>query len=477
MTMREVTQSSIYVNRADELNEIRSRLNAVRLGRPVFDTILVWHGIPGIGKTTLRHMIANLCQEMRVPFSQVDFELRDRPKREVNRIQRYAQDPVLILEDLMLGLAIEEPKAFREALERYRQEEEDTFLYDEYRKRAVQAFLDYVNDLLKRGPIVLLFDTTDQALESLITWLEEQVIRPLALTGRCIIIWTGRYPQRWKRFEVRRRVVAAKLEPLPKEATEQQIGPSLAARVFPFTRGHPMGNREVATAIREYQARDKEVPDHVLINELVDRVIDRYVMVDIPDDLNAALRLLAVVRQFDVVFLQRLLSKFVPEFKDMRETLFLEVLSRLAGTYLVEWDDKRKGYRIDPILRRILALHLRHTAQERYVEANREAATIYADWIERAPAGRSVYVVERQYHEACVFLAEGKPAEWVVTDLERELMGYLKEYYSDRDPLYAQQATMQLLQELKGDDELGELLGDAFSRLVDTVEQHLASLR
>ncbi len=42
-----------YVGRFEEIDEVKSRLNAVRLSKPVFDTILEWYGIPGIGKTTL----------------------------------------------------------------------------------------------------------------------------------------------------------------------------------------------------------------------------------------------------------------------------------------------------------------------------------------------------------------------------------------------------------------------------------------
>ncbi len=42
-----------YVGRFEEIDEVKSRLNTVRLSKPVFDTILEWYGIPGIGKTTL----------------------------------------------------------------------------------------------------------------------------------------------------------------------------------------------------------------------------------------------------------------------------------------------------------------------------------------------------------------------------------------------------------------------------------------
>ncbi len=459
------------VNRAEQLNEVRSRLNTIRLGRKVFDSVLEWYGIPGIGKTTLGEMIADLCVEMKVPFSRVDFD-----SEKNSRAQQYVEDAIMILEDLFVGLGVEEAKTFREALERYHQTEPGSFIHQDRQRRVVEAFREYLERLMEQGPVVLLFDTTDQAPAEVTTWLEEQLISPLALTGKCLIIWTGRYPQRWKRFEVRRRVVSQKLEPLPEKSTIEQVGP-VGSRVYRLTRGHPMGNEEVARAIEEYQTRGQEAPDHELINRLIDRVIDQYVMKGIDPDLNAALRVLAVVRQFDVIFLQRLLSKFVPEFKELREPLFLEVLSRLAGTYLVGWDRERKGYAIDLTLRRILALHLQCTQQERYLAANREAAELYADWIERVPENRSIYVVERLYHKTCIALTEGKSAKEVAISLQEELGNYLQRYYRDGDRALAQKATEQLRQELQGDDELQEVLGEAFDSLPRSIEAHLNALR
>jgi hypothetical protein len=238
-----------------------------------------------------------------------------------------------------------------------------------------------------------------------------------------------------------------------------------------------MGNEAVAGVIHQYQARGREASDHELIDVLMDRVIDQYVMVGIAEDLNAALRVLAAVRQFDVVFLQRLLGQLVPEFKDLREALFLEVLSRLSGTYLVEWDRVRKGYALDITLRRILALRLRYNRQPIYLEANQIAATLYDDWIERVPENRSVYVVERLYHQACIALAADKSVEQPVTDLEEKLQGYLQRYYCDKDRTLAQRATDQLFQELSRDDELQEMLGDEFETLTKSVKVHLDSLK
>ncbi len=459
----------IRVNRAEQINQMRKRLNTVlRLERPVFESILNWHGIPGIGKTTLGHMIADLCQEMSVPFARVDFN-----PEENRRAPQYVEDKVLILEDIFVGLGKHEPTAFREALDHYRQAETE-HLRLKRRERVVEAFLNYLNDLMEEGPIVVLFDTTDLADTEVVTWLEESVISPLCLTGKCVIIWTGRFEQRWKRFEVRRRVVSQKLEPLPLKATEEQVGP-VGTRIYRLTYGHPMGNEEVADAIHEYQTRGQEAEEHDLVNVLVEKVIDEYVMKDIAPELQAACWALAVVRQFDVIILRRILSEFVPHFKETEA--FLKVLGQLTATSLVEWDAVRKGYALDETVRRILALYLRLNQPERYLSINEAAANIYEEWIERVSENRSIYVLERLYHQANIASIKGGTQSRVVEKLEGELQGYLEKYYQDDERDFAISSTTQLLEEMRQDSELKEIVGDqGFARLKKTVESHRSTL-
>ena len=459
-----------YVNRTKELAEVRERLELVRRGGLLFEAVLEWYGVPGIGKTTLGQMIGKLCSEIDVPFARLDF----RPE-ENTRALLYADEPLLILEDLINALGTQEPSEFREKLARYHEADEE-YLRQERHKRVIGAFLDDIDRLLAKGPMVLLFDTTDQAAPETTTWLEENVLSPLCLTGKCLIIWTGRFPQRWKRFEVRRRVVSEKLGPLTPEDTEEQVGPE-GTRIYALTRGHPLGNEEVAEVVWRYKAEGRAAPDLELINVLVDRVIDRYVMKGIEDDLKAAFRVLVVVRQFDVTILRQLLSNFLKEFKGLREPLFLSILGRLKGTYLVEWDPVRKGYAIDPTIRRILALQLCYNHPKRYLQINDMAADIYAEWIKKVQENRSVYVVERLYHRAVPSIIKKRLLGPMIKELREELKGYLGAYYTDEDRERAQRSTDQLLQELERDEEFREIIGDeGFEVLTKTIECHLREL-
>lgn len=460
-----------YVNRVEQIDEVKRRLNTIRLGQTVFDSILEWYGIPGIGKTTLaQNAIAEYCHRMEVPFACLDFN----PEENENA-GKYSADPILLLEDIFKGIGVYKPTDFLKTLERYRQAT-DEHLRAEREKRVLDEFLHYVNELLKDDPVALLFDTTDKAAPETVTWLEESVISPLCRTGKCIIVWTGRFPQRWKRFEVRRRVASSKLDPLLPEATAEQVGPT-KVKIYQFTFGHPMANERVAEAIERFEAEGQPFQEEDLVNELVDKVIDKYVMEGVPLELNAACRVLAVVRQFDVIVLRRILSKFVDYFREMKDTLFLGLVGRLSETHLVEWDAVRKGYALDETLRRILALHLRLNQPEQYLQVNKVAADIYDEWIERVRENRSVYVLERLYHQANIASAEGKSSARIASKLERELENYLERYYQDKDQEFAYSSTTRLYQELRKDDELRKLVGGkGFAQLQKTIEQHRSAL-
>lgn len=506
-----------YVNRTKEINAIRSRINRIRMERTVFDNVLCWYGIPGIGKSALGWMIANLCQEMNIPYARIDFETdperieassKAQRTRQANRVKTYAQERITLLEDLLKQLAHtkRELEPFRRAKDRYQEEidpnlpeKTQQFIRMEREKQVVRAFRESLRLILERSaPIVLIFDTTDKADPKLIPWLEEELISPLALTGRALIIWLGRYPQRWNRFEIRRRTIVEKLEPFPIEGTRDQIGQigqpesERIQRIHRLTHGHPLSNREAALII----SAEHDLPDRELLKRLIDQVIDRYVLGNIPDHLQVAIRTLAPMRQFDIIIIQEILkdNHFVPDPKQF--TNYIEVLSDLAGTYLVEWDAKRKGYAIDPTLRRILSIHMLYETPSVFKAIQERAQQIYASWI-KEEENRNIYLVEYLYHSACLHLIELSernnltPAALflepqahpqilkTVTDrLGQTLSNLLNRYYKGRrDREKLQRSTDQLRNELQNDEELPELLSkEGLDKLTELVNKHLQKL-
>lgn len=458
-----------YVNRIEQINMVKKSLNTIRGGQTVFNTVLEWYGIPGIGKTTISQLaIPELCPQMKIPFAFIDFDPEDNQNAE-----KYFKDHVLLIEDIFRQIGVDKPTDIKKALEKYREAtEKETFLREERQKQVVNKFTDYVKEKLKTDPVVLIFDSTEKMNSDLSAWVEEKIISPLCLTGKCIIIWTGRFQQHWKKFEVRRRVVSRKLEPLLPEFTLKQVEDIgvVGIDVYRFTAGHPMANKKLAEKIKEDKNRQFE--DQELIN-IVEGVIDKHAMRDVSTELKAACFVLSIVRQFDLGILKKLLLKFVSYYKDTEN--FLTIIGSLSETSLVEWDNVRKGYALDETIRYILSLHLSLNDPERYKDINEEALKIYGEWIERVPENRSIYILERLYHLAKIDVAQDQLQ--IEANLKQELKNFLKKYYKGDDIEFVYSAATRLYEELKKDNEFEKIVGkDGFVHLQEIVNNHRLTL-
>lgn len=464
------------VNRINQIDYVKNRLNTIRLGQSVSDSVLEWYGIPGIGKTTLAQIgMGNLCQEMNIPFACIDFD----PDKNKNA-DKYYSDTILILQDIFKGIGIHKPTCFKEALKKYRQADDH-----ELKVEVIKKFLKYVNELIKDAPVMLLFDSTEKADSNTTAWLEKEIISPLCMTGRCIIIWTGRFPQCWRQFEVRRRVISQKLEPFPLDVTIDQISkisdknkklPSEKERlkiggiVYQYTFGHPQGNKQLLKAI----IKDKKSHEKDLIN-VVNSFIDGYVMEANPDELKAACRVLAIVRHFDVDIVRKLLSHFVDFYR--KSKAFLKVVGQLTATSLVEWDSIRKWYALDETVRHILALHLQLNQPEQYSAINKLAAEIYKEWIEKVRENRSVYILERLYHLANVASCKEESQSQITDKLKNELKKYLQDYCQG-EAEFAYSDTERLANELEQDREIEKIIGiQGVADLKESVGNHLLMLK
>jgi hypothetical protein len=176
-----------------------------------------------------------------------------------------------------------------------------------------------------------------------------------------------------------------------------------------------------------------------------------------PEVINAC-RVMSLVRQFDVIMLREILTNALPEeFADYGRNEFGGLLSRLRSTQLVLWDDRRKGYAIDPTLRHILGEYIRRKRPKLYAQANRVAIEIYRDWIERSGDNRGIYIVEELYQQACLnqlpddILGDGKQ------ELKLLLQKRIDEYHQQDFDLRAS-ALDRLYHELEDDLDLSYLL-------------------
>ncbi|MCP4346925.1 MAG: hypothetical protein GY795_15530 [Desulfobacterales bacterium] len=448
------------VNRALQIGKIRKTLYSLSLKFDELHSVVFnWFGIPGIGKTTLSLMIADICREISVPFARIDFN-----PDENQHASHYKNDYILILDDICTDLGEICTSEFSEELDNYRKLQ-NVDLKQKQSETVIASFHEHIKELTEK-PLVILFDTTEKADGKLIRWIEDNIISPFCVTGRCVIVWTGRFAQQWKRFEVRRRVKTEKLEPLDPQSTHEQVGDP-DSLIYHLTFGYPLGNIELAKVIDKYDTK----PDN-LIKALAENVIDPYVFKNIPEDLKAACKIMSVVRQFDVIILERLLCEFAGEFFN-EETVYMKVMSELAATAIVEWNPIRKGYALDETMRRILMLHMKLNSQDAYLKIAGNAVDIYEEWIDYNTENRGIYIKEKFFHLISIGICKNMPLSEIIEDCQNALKKYLGKYYRN-DPMNLSLAgTIQLYEEFSSDKELQEISGKKnIEELLKVTESH-----
>ncbi len=487
-----MSNNAVYVNREPQIRAVQDTLTYIRTVGAVFQSIFEFIGIPTIGKTVLVNLLCSMCRKEDIIFTHVDFDVERN-----THAKDYLEAPALLLVDLATQLEVLEEQPLFDAVQEY---EKIIIPDDEKRRQALQkiaqAFRDEVQRLLERDAQVMLFDSTELAHPAILSFLEEEVVAPLTQTGRCLFVFAGRKTLHWRRFEVRRRVRTEKLEPFEQTSVEEQVEHSahgaleladLSAQIYHLTGGLPFGNFVVTRKLDQLaekgvrltpQAFSRHEPE--LLDALIQEMINELVFKGIPNELRESYYVLALVRQFDLIMLRRLLSKYVAAYKDYPVNAYGGVLGKLNATYLIDWDDRRKGYCVDPALRRILNRQTQLHNPQRYIDVNREALNVYQDWIMRVTDYRSIYIVEALYHEACLACAEGQ------CDYDRffsNAMAYL-DTYQDYDPELLPSTLDRLEKEISADltkdrlGGLGEMLPDTIaSRIQEAVAEKLTEAK
>lgn len=472
------------VDREEQIQEFRSALDdRIRVLGSVFQTLYEWYGGPGIGKSTLLGLLMNECQDAHVPYSFIDFN--------TERASAYKEDVIRLVEDFLENFGGVETDTVDATIAIYRQVPIEESERRQLRRRDVaRAFVRLIRDLVKRDPVVLFFDETERVDQDVVAWLEEWMINPLVQNGRCLIVWAGRRPQRWRRFEVRRRVRIQKLGVFDEKSTEKLFKENsdypltgLAPKVRGLTLGHPKADtivlRYLDVMAQAGQSPEKEQFDRIeadLLSDLVQKFVDNFAFKGLPENVVTACRVMSLVRQFDVIMLREVLKETVTSFSEFRRDEFGDLLSQLRGTQLVLWDDRRKGYAIDSTLRHILSEHIRRHSPDIYARVNRVAIRVYRDWIQRAGDNRGVYIVEELYQQACLNQTPGEifPEEKIKPI---EVLAQRIQEYSQRDPDLRASALDRLYHELEDDPDLPKLIGqDGLEQLLQLVRKARVSV-
>lgn len=399
------------VNREIEIKEVRTILTNMMLKVSTTGKILNWFGIPGIGKTTLCHMVMEDCQNLNIPFCVIiDFDIQDNP-----RAKTYAEDYCSLLEDLSSPF----PEAFQhfyKKLSQFRSMSEDDPEKSNMINKLAGHFIEGLSRIMDQpDPVVMMFDTTEMADESVISWLETEIFSPLCFKENWLIIWTGRFPQKWTQFEVRRRTSGNRIDALSMEATKDQIGKETGCRVYRLTWGHPGGNKQLHPIA-------KENAEELSLIKAAEKWVKEDILKGIDPLFVEICRVLSVVRRFDLNLADDIISNYIDA--ERPPIGVMTVIGKLYKSSLAGWDGVRKGYALDNTLRRVLRSLLIKQDEDRFIRISEHALEKYKEWIKKIPENKTIYILEWLYHK--VNLSKYRKDDHPSEPVEEEFANYVK---------------------------------------------------
>ncbi len=335
-------------------------------------SLIMVYGEAGIGKTRLLKEAAARLRE-RTPSSLilwVDFD----------RLAELSPQPQADL----LRLLIEEAEG--ELRGAWRTERE-----------AAPGIVEQLTDRARLVPVVLIFDNTEALQEkgSFWRWLELHLIGPL-LGGDSQVIFAGRIPQPWRRYEIRQALTALPLSPLNLETASNELifdvlsqaNPSLDVEgrraavtlINDLAFGHPGLSEKIASYVApRWPPADLEAFQVEVCKEIVKPFIQETFFADVAPPWDDWLWYLSVLDWFDTTILPSYLKQLTPQkVEDKPDYYFIQEISHLRVKKQILWREER-GDCMHGVIGKIVEQCLKILEPERYRRANNAAAETFAD--------------------------------------------------------------------------------------------------
>jgi len=393
-----------FVNREDALEAVRDRVGQICRGETTGRPIVHFHGLPRIGKTWLLSHIAH---------SYAEGERSDPAGRAV----------LVVWVDC--GTAARSDDARTALLQACREQSDGN---DKKRllaeARDMGHVLEILSTLTDKVVPLLLFDEADALKEENFEWLEEELLAPLASSGRAVIVVTGqRRAPRWSRFETRRGIDYICLRPFDVSETVDQLrkvhADAMAREIHRLSGGHPyaswllaqapgpLGKRETATLLEP---------------------VERDLMRDVPARCHEALRMMAVLRHFNIGSLRGFLTWSVDQvYGEKSDAFYLGFLDKArSDPDWLSWDLQSRNYAFSPVVRCILLQRLRLVHPDKYRHGHRTALKLYKERMDTYPENCVGFLIEAIYHQAALGEFAGQPEDRLWVSLRDLLNEYLR---------------------------------------------------
>ncbi len=255
-------------------------------------------------------------------------------------------------------------------------------------------------------PVYLLMDTTEKLQENMAfwRWMEEYVVGPLIVEGKATLIFAGRVPVPWRRFEVRRVVKRLPLKPLKKDVHAIQLVREVlqetnsglddpeyeeaADLVLEFSFGHPLLSEELAKYVAENWPQHSSPEFRLQIcRDLIEPFISRGFFKTVAQGWQEILRWASVLDWFDATILPRYLKRIAPDLVENKtEFDFIEGITQLRIKDRVVWPVD-KGEQLHGVIGNVVQKCFKTLHPNKYRLACEAAAETFFDLAKEFPEG------------------------------------------------------------------------------------------
>jgi len=325
----------------------------------------------------------------------------------------------------------------------------------------VRASADLAGQVMRaRKQSVIFLDAVDLASGEIRRWIKMDLIpnlkeRILDPKLRPCFIAAGRRPIReWAVYSKQRfepvplipfndTVVDEFLRRFAREAgydLQDDFFQSMTEAILFITKGHPACIKRVLQEIRsrEFTMTAQEVVRADTFNRTVGALLDYEILaLQVSEKFREVFKTLCVLRGYTPSLLTRLAEDdWIPA----REHIDWNLERELQATYLVEIPDGNPLYRIEPLIRQLVALQMAYNDEDKFLELNRAALSIFEEQVRgkdkdgnelpNRPQDRMqvALAVEALYHQATLLEQEGAGSRGA----KSRLQGKVKEYLSHR---------------------------------------------
>jgi hypothetical protein len=492
--------SADFVGRDDELQAVTDMVDAFREAAPPKQSILLFHGVAGMGKSWLmRH-----CHE------EHRFVPPDARRKKRGVVAVYwdfeGESSADILTDFCTGLQSQIEATLRE-----HGQPAEMSVEAEPQPRRVSAgtkasahpasdfFVRTIQTLAKQFTPVLFLDSVGE-LENrspeTFARLEEQIIHPLIRRDEALVILSSQREMRgWSQFDIRRRIKLMPLKAFDAETTAKQVpGGNL---IYPYSSGYPAATRHLymhLEADRDWgesresgELRLKHIQKiGMALQEILVWLLKGFdsllTMQAVKSEaelsqLRRRFPMLATLRYFHIRMLQLFLAASEQDDRlyQQSDAYFQQIIKQLMATQLVRWSPEQHNHEIESTVRRVINECTFLQDENAFRRLHQYALKIYDGWLERLPENSGRIIIQMLYH-----MTEARRPARGYTSASPEVVEALQEdivklFQRIQPYQFNTDGVNELADEFTEDDELRQLLGDDLTAVVENLIEVLRS--